>query len=65
MSEELKPCPWGRDHKVKPVKQFLLSSFAGYRVGCCVFDCQASGPFGLTEAEAIAAWNTRHQPEGE
>lgn len=29
------------------------------------FGCDAEGPFGKTEAEAIAAWNTRHTATAE
>jgi hypothetical protein len=29
------------------------------------FGCDAEGPFGKTEAEAIAAWNTRHEATAE
>jgi len=54
MSETLLPCPFcGGEARI-----FALQIGKGWRVVCSKPFC-AQGPNGYTEAEAIAAWNTR------
>lgn len=58
MENELKPCPWCGE---------LPSAYAaltpGWVIGCTnIYHCQARPLFAVTfatEAEAVAAWNTR------
>lgn len=62
---ELKPCPFcgGKAHKC-----FSVYS-EGYRYGCFTVNCMANLYNQLisfeTDEEAIKAWNTRTQKEGE
>lgn len=61
MPETLKPCPanstWkDHDHPFEiGVRRVFNQRFA---VGC---ECGLIGPSQITESEAVAAWNTRHQ----
>lgn len=50
---ELRECPFcGGDGEFEKLALGALVIMCG--------DCQSTGPDGGTEAEAIAAWNTRH-----
>lgn len=55
---DLKPCPFcgGRNQRVKSSGRW------GYFVSCA---CCAVGPSAQSREDAIAAWNTRKQPEQE
>ena len=65
MQVELKPCPFcGGDN----ASQFFHADTgygASWHVECLAKDCGAGTSFYDTEAEAIAAWNRRHQARAE
>ena len=59
MTEKLKPCPFCGRVNMQQVKS---SGRWGFFVRC---RCCAVGPSAHTRRDAIAAWNTRSQPEQE
>lgn len=50
-AEQLKPCPFCEG-------KARLGHVSRLRQGICT-ECEAAGPLGVNEAEAIAAWNHR------
>lgn len=69
MRDKLKPCPFCGSINIDPSKSRgrNLDGFATIAAGCS--DCGALGPLvavicGSGYTGSIAAWNTRHVPEG-
>jgi hypothetical protein len=58
MNDELLPCPNG--HETARVHDYMYSN--GPWVWWVRCDCDWRGPERPTEAEAVAAWNTRPEP---
>jgi len=62
MSDELKPCPFCG---VKPMRHEDDNHSTALEIECVNEICPTKPSlWGKTEAEAIAAWNTRHTPKG-
>jgi len=55
MSRYREACPFCGSVGTK-VKRFILGSSAEYRVVCSLHSCQAEGPKGLSQKEAIEKW---------
>lgn len=60
---KLEPCPFCGGEAQPALAQGGGIEWA--QVECVNRDCGAVGPTPATEAEAIAAWNRRHQPQRE
>lgn len=63
MTEELKPCPFGKDHKLRVESETfgmpLSMTTVGYRVRCGSNPCQATTRWHTSEKAAVHYWNTR------
>lgn len=62
MSEELKPCPFCGDDEAYFEGEYPAPDTSEWGAVHCA-DCCAIGPYAPTQAEAIADWNRRAQPE--
>jgi hypothetical protein len=58
MSEELKPCPFGKDHTTGICSEYnIIDEEHNYWRTC--YNCGARGPIQSSELMANIVWNTR------